>query len=253
MSICRKTLISAGNSKILAILRQRCDQWRRTLADTLLPQECLLCGALAGSQALCAACHADLPALPHPGCPQCARPTPQGEHCGACLKRPPAFDASHVAWRYAFPVDRLIQGLKYNGRLALAEVFADALAAALPVDFSADLLLPVPLHPHKLGQRGFNQAHEIAQLLAARCDLPLASDVVVRQRATVSQTTLPWPKRAANIRNAFLCRRDLQGLRVAILDDVLTSGATAHELAKTLKLHGAAHVSVLAVARAIQD
>lgn len=253
MSICRKTLISAGNSKILAILLRWRGQLSSGLANTLLPQECLLCAGPAGASALCSACHADLPLLAGLRCPQCATPTPQGEHCGHCLKQPPAFAASYAAWRYAFPADRLIQGLKYNGRLALASVFAEALDAALPTDFSADLLLPVPLHPDKLAERGFNQALEIARVLATRRALPVDFSLVQRQRATLSQTTLPWAKRAANIRNAFLCRGDLHGRRVAIIDDVLTSGATANELARTLKLHGAAHVSVLAVARAIKD
>lgn len=248
-----KTLISAGNSKILAIVRHWRGRLATGLADTLLPQECLLCAGPAGASALCSACHADLPLLAEPRCPQCATPTPQGEHCGRCLKRPPAFTSSYAAWRYAFPADRLIQGLKYNGRLALAGVFAEALDAALPTDFSADLLLPVPLHPDKLAERGFNQALEIARVLATRRALPVDFSLVQRQRATLSQTTLPWAKRAANIRNAFLCRGDLHGRRVAIIDDVLTSGATANELARTLKLHGAAHVSVLAVARAIKD
>lgn len=249
MSICRKTLISAGNSKILATFRH----WRAALADICLPQECMLCGGVGSSNPLCTACHADLPLLSAVRCPQCAQPTPQGEICGRCLKRPPAFDTTYAAWRYGFPVDHLLQKLKYNGRLALAGVFAKALDTALPPDLAVDLLLPVPLHTDKLGARGFNQAVEIARPLAARRGWSLAIDAVQRQRATVSQTTLPWAKRAANIKNAFLCRRDLHGLRVAIIDDVLTSGATANELARTLKLHGATHVSVFAVARAIKD
>ena len=246
MSIWQKTLQLTGNCSWCPPLAAAC-------ANALLPQDCLLCGALSWQRPLCAACYADLPPLPAPRCPQCATPTPNGEICGRCLRAPPAFDAAFAPWRYDFPLDRLVQALKYNGRLALSGLFADALAQVLPEDFRADLLLPVPLHPQKLSERGFNQALEIAKPLAVARGLHLSSDKVVRQRHTPSQTTLPWGQRAANIKNAFLCHADLRGLRVALIDDVLTSGATASELARTLKLHGAAHVTVLAVARALKD
>lgn len=249
MSIWRKSLRPAGHAKVLAALRTSA----RTLADTLLPQDCLLCGALSGPAPLCAACHADLPLLPALHCPLCAAPTPTGERCGRCLQQAPHFDATVAAWRYAFPLDRLVQALKYNGRLALAGLFAEALDRALPADFVVDLLLPVPLHPSKLGERGFNQALEIAKPLAARRGWQLAADLAVRQRPTPSQTALPWVKRAANVKNAFLCPAELSGRRIAVIDDVFTSGATVNEFARTLKLRGAAHVSVLAVARASKE
>lgn len=253
MSILQKTLQGAGKSPAIATFRAVSGAIAGALADALLPQDCLLCGSLSGAKALCAACHADLPTLPAERCPLCATPTPSGDICGRCLKKPPHFDATFAAWRYAFPLDRLVQDLKYNGRLPLAGLFAEALHLALPADFAIDLLLPVPLHPSKLGERGFNQALEIAKPLAARRRWQLAGNLAVRQRPTPSQTTLPWAQRAANIKNAFLCPADLGGQRIAIVDDVFTSGATANEFARTLKLRGAAQVSVLAVARAIKD
>jgi ComF family protein len=257
MSILQKTLQGAGKSPAIATFRAAsgaiAGALANTLADMLLPQDCLLCGGFSGAKALCAACHADLPTLAKERCPQCATPTTNGDLCGHCLHKPPHFDATIAAWRYAFPLDRLVQDLKYNGRLALAGLFAEALERALPHDFAVDLLLPVPLHPSKLAERGFNQALEIAKPLAARRGWPLAANLAVRQRPTPSQTALPWAKRAANIKNAFLCPADLSGRRIAVIDDVLTSGATANEFARTLKLCGAAHVSVLTVARAIKD
>jgi len=223
--------------------------WRGLLAP-LLAQDCLLCGASSGDSSLCTACAASLPTLPASSCPQCALPTPFGERCGRCLAQPPHFDATLALHPYAFPVDVLIQSFKYGHRLAPGAYFGAALAEkAAAVD--ADLLVPLPLHAARLRERGFNQALELARTLAAARGWPLDAGVCTRQQPTATQANLPWRERAANVRNAFHCTRDLAGLRIVLVDDVMTTGASLSECARTLKLHGAAQVTALVVARAL--
>ena len=219
--------------------------------SVLLPQECLLCGARSGDALLCAACAGTLPPLPAPGCPVCALPTAGGTICGACLKSPPAFDATVAVWRYAFPLDKLVQALKFEHRLALAGFFATTmLEAPRPV---GDLLLPLPLSPARLKERGFNQAVEIARPLAHALGIELNLDACQRTLETAPQTSLPWKERRRNVKHAFECQTDLTGKAVIVIDDVMTTGATLDEFARTLKRHGAARVSNWVVARALRE
>ncbi|MRD72682.1 ComF family protein [Rhodocyclus tenuis] len=222
---------------------------RRAL-NTLLTQDCLLCGASSGAQVLCADCAGSLPALPPYLCPQCALPTLRGERCGRCLTRAPAFDATRAVLPYAFPVDALIQSFKYGHRLAPARYFGERLAERAS-GLCVDLVIPLPLHETRLRQRGFNQALELARPLAAHHRWTLDAHSCTRIRATAPQATLTADERAGNLRQAFHCARDLSGLHIALVDDVLTSGASLHECARTLKLHGAARVTALVVARAL--
>jgi ComF family protein len=207
-------------------------------------EDCLLCGAEGGPELLCPACIAELPALPE-SCPRCALPSPAGAVCGNCLNRPPHFDATLALWRYEFPCDRLVQALKYRARLALAGFFARSLASRpLP---EVDLIVPMPLHPKRLAERGFNQALEIARHLGR----PIEPRGVLRVKDTLPQTELPYEERAKNVRRAFLCRVDLSGASVAVLDDVMTTGATLNELARVLKRAGATRVENLVIARTV--
>jgi len=169
--------------------------------------------------------------------------------CGTCLASPPEFDATLALWLYEFPCDRLVQALKYRARLALAPFFARSLARRpLP---PYDLLIPMPLYPERLAQRGFNQAAEIARMLAKRSGLVLSSRGARRVKDTTPQTELPYEERARNIRGAFACDLDLSGKCVAVVDDVMTTGATLNELAKVLKRAGAARVENLVIARSV--
>lgn len=222
------------------------------LADGLLPASCLLCGAGSGKELICSACRADLPPLPQQRCPLCADQTTHGERCGACLKDPPHFDLTLAAFRYDFPVDRVIHALKYGHQLAIAGWCAQQLIALLK-DHAFDRLVPLPLHPERLRQRGFNQSAEIARTLGARLALPVDVDTILRTRATPPQADLPHKERRRNVRGAFECRSDLTGQRLLLIDDVMTTAATANECARTLKLHGAASVTVAVVARALKD
>lgn len=222
----------------------------------LLPASCLLCGSDSDTSGysepalLCPACNADLPRLPDAHCPQCALPTPLGEFCGACLREPPAFSRSFAAFTYAFPVDRLIQALKYGHQLAVAPWAAAALARCIADTDEIDHLIPLPLHPERLRTRGFNQAGVVAGYLEKHLDIPVDRSSLIRSRPTQPQAALPHRERSRNVRGAFECRCDFSGQRLLLIDDVLTTGATARECARVLRLHGAADVRLAVIARA---
>jgi len=216
----------------------------------LLPQDCFLCAAAAGGT-LCPACLDSLPRLAGVRCPVCALPTPDSQVCGACLKHPPHFDATSAVFRYEFPVDRLVQALKYAHRLAVTDFLGRMLALDAPPR-RPDLIVPVPLSPARLAQRGFNQALEIARPLARALDAPIETRGIHRSRDTLPQAGLPWKERAKNVRHAFECGLDLSGKTVLLVDDVMTTGTTLDELARILKAHGAARVENRVLARALK-
>jgi len=170
--------------------------------------------------------------------------------CGACLRSPPAFDATLAPLRYAYPIDRLIRDLKFKSRLANADFFAQyMLVGEQP---GGTLIMPVPLSRQHLRERGFNQALEISRLLARALALPLDATSLVRSKETLPQSKLPWRARKGNVRNAFECKRDLTDDTVIVVDDVMTTGATLDAIARTLKDHGAARVVNWVATRALK-
>jgi ComF family protein len=221
-------------------------------ARRALPQRCELCAGPSGTELVCSSCSRDLPRI-GAACPVCALPTPDAQVCGSCLAQPPAFDATVAAYAYAFPVDRLVQAFKYQGRLALAEWCATAILTVRARRKSTlpQRLIALPLAAARQRERGYNQAAEIARQLAAETRAPLVTRGVRRIRATPPQAALPWPERARNVRGAFACDVDLAGLDVAVVDDVMTTGATLAEFARTLKSAGAARVENWVVARTL--
>ena len=223
----------------------------RHIGSLLLPQDCLLCAAASGSALLCPGCAGSLPRLPTQRCPCCALPTAGARLCGACLAAPPHFDATIAVFRYAFPVDRLVQTFKYRHCLALAAWLAEAMLAAVPPG-RHDLLLALPLAPHRLRERGFNQALEMARPLARALRLPLAANLCLRRIDTPPQASLPWHARQRNVRSAFEIRGDVAGKSVLVVDDVMTTGATLNELAHALKKQGAARVTNWVLARTVR-
>jgi ComF family protein len=220
----------------------------------LLAQDCLLCGQASGGEILCPACAGDLPRLPAPRCPRCALPTVQGKTCGRCLAHPPHYDRTFAVFDYAFPLDKLIQAFKYGHRLALAAWLGrelTRLALESGLNSTADLVIPLPLHPARLRERGFNQALELARPVAKALELPLDFRGCARIRHTPAQAGLPWKQREKNMRGAFCCARDLPGRRVLLIDDVMTTGASLDECARTLKRRGVTEVTLLIVARTL--
>ncbi len=218
----------------------------------LLPaQACVLCGALTRHGAWCKACDAALPRLPAVLCPVCALPTPDGSVCGRCLKKHPQFDRTSAAFAYRFPVDKLVQALKFNEQLHLANLLAEHLAARITAP--PDCIVPMPLHPARLKQRGHNQSLEVARRIGARLDLPVLAHACLRVRDTPPQSSLTWKERGKNMRKAFQCAETFAGKHVAMVDDVMTSGASLNELAIALRRAGAAEVSAWVVARALPN
>jgi ComF family protein len=200
---------------------------------------------------MCTACQADLPRLPVESCPVCALPSPAGATCGACSTNAPSYDAVRAAMPYAFPVDALVSALKYGDRLALAPVLGHLLAQCAAVDALPDAIVPMPLAPQRLRTRGFNQALELAGAFPRRWLDLITPTALERRRDTAPQASLPLPDRGANVRDAFFARRRFDGLDVAVVDDVMTTGATLHEAAAALKRAGAARVRGWIVARTL--
>jgi len=155
-----------------------------------------------------------------------------------------------AAFVYAHPVDALIQGYKYGGRLALGTVLANALYSQLGEP--ADLMIPMPLAATRLRERGFNQALELARQISRRTGIPLTAHACRKVRETLPQAMLPWKERAANVRRVFVCDENLADRHVAIVDDVMTTGTTLNELAGNLRRAGARRVSCWVVARAVR-
>lgn len=223
------------------------------LLDLAFPPTCVLCADPGGRVPdLCDPCAAELPWIAT-ACPLCARPGPVAAVCGRCLAEPPAFDAAFAPLAYASPVSHLVRRLKYHGQLPLARPLAALLAEALGARRGAavpSLLVPVPLHRHRLRERGFNQSAELGRLLARRLDLRLDHRLVTRTRDTPPQAALAHPRRRANVHGAFSATRSLHGASIAVVDDVITSGNTVGELAACLKSAGAQRVEIWALARA---
>lgn len=228
------------------------------VSSSLLPPVCALCGAEGARHTthirdLCPACQR---ALPWAGsqCVRCALPlsaTATEALCGRCQTDPPAFEQCLSPFRYQAPLDHLLQGFKFNGHLQqarlLGELMADWLGSV--VESKPDRLIPVPLHAARLRERGFNQAVALARPIGKRLDLALDVESVRRTVATSPQSDLSRKQRLKNIRGAFEVVAPVSG-HVVIVDDVMTTGSTAHELAKTLLRAGADQVDVWVCARA---
>ena len=198
-------------------------------------------------------CTREMPVIDE-ACPRCALASPRNLVCGACLAKPPPFDATIAAWRYAFPADRLLQSFKYAGVLALAEPLASALAEAIERRnaLRPDVLVAMPLSARRQRERGFNHAHEIARRLSTRLRIPLAQ-LLCRTRDAPPQAGLTLRERARNVRDAFEASAGIAGRTVAIVDDVMTTGATLRAAARAARRAGAVRVDAWVVARTIRD
>jgi ComF family protein len=218
--------------------------------EQILPaQTCLLCGASSLNKAWCNPCDKALPYLTTPCCPVCALPTLSGEVCGHCLLDPPSFKRTVAVYSYAFPLDKLVLALKYGEKFHVAKLLGENIAQRTKV--LPDCLLPMPLHPLRLRERSFNQSLLLAHHIGRQLNLPVLPCACQRVRNTPSQSTLPLKERGKNMRKAFTCTTEVVGKHVAIVDDVMTTGATMNELALTLLNSGAKEVSAWVVARTL--
>jgi ComF family protein len=205
------------------------DGWLRRLSFALLPASCLLCGAPGQARRdLCGGCRADV--LRNTcACPRCALPLARPEAaCGRCLKRPPAFQAAWAPFVYAAPLAGLLTRFKFAGDLAAGRLLAELALDELPAGLDRpQALLPVPLHPRRLRERGYNQALELARPLARALALPLLPQALQRALETPAQSGLSALARRRNLRAAFRVAARRLPAHVALVDDVMTTGATA--------------------------
>lgn len=222
-----------------------------SLRQHVLPAQCLLCASTARTGNLCEGCRADIPALPEQRCPVCAEPTLAGETCGACLAHPPRFDRVVAPAAYAYPLDRLIQSLKYSGNLPVAPLLAELLLPVLQDERRPDVIVPMPLSTERLRERGFNQSLELARIIGGGLGIPVDAEACVRVLHGEAQSALPFKRRAQNIKGAFVCLGDFAGRSVAVVDDVLTTGSTLNELSRVLRQCGAVRIEGWVAARTL--
>jgi competence protein ComFC len=238
-------------------------KWGRTLLDLVYPLRCPACmltlpeGAAPGT--FCRTCEEELQPIEPPFCGLCAEPFPgeiPGDFlCPNCSGRKVAFEFTVCRWLSRGPVREVIHRLKYNHvaamRLPLAKLTLPALSDARLAG-AEWVMVPVPLHPRRLRERRFNQSAELARMLMRLSGTPFR-EILRRTRYTHSQAGLDRKDRLKNLSGAFAVRarsvRHLQGRNILLVDDVFTTGATAHECALTLRKHGAARVAVLTAAR----
>ena len=222
-----------------------------------IPLPCALCGAVdrALPDQLCRDCLDDMPSHLPGECQGCGAVSDGAAVCGRCFVVPQAFDGCVAGCTYAYPVNQMIKKLKYRARLDLVRPLCRPLIERIELECGAlpDCLVPTPLHSSRLRARGFNQAREIALLLAQTFILPIEDRLVRRQKDTLQQYKLSPERRAKNVRNAFSIIKSIRYNSVAIVDDVLTSGATANELARVLKRNGVERVQVWCLAQATPD
>lgn len=229
-----------------------------SLRHLLAPARCLLCQAPLGARhpdgfsggLLCDGCERDLP-WNTLACPHCALPQSHAAPCPKCQQRPPAFDAAWAAFRFVSPIRQSVLSLKYHAGFMQARLLGEAMAARLTLREAPlpELLLPVPLHASRLRSRGYNQARELTRLLASRLQLDCDIHALRRLRATTDQIGQTAANRRRNLRGAFSASPRLAGRHIALVDDVMTTGSTLAELARTCRKAGASRIEVWVAAR----
>lgn len=247
-------------------------RWAGALLDLVFPPFCPVCRVRLDEDRrdpLCGACWARMPRIGPPWCRCCGRPLAglplptasasagaegPGPRCGACRRRPPVYAYARAAVRYEDLAREALHAFKFGGHRALAAPLGDLLIEAVEGRLPAglpDLLVPVPLHPRRERERGFNQSQLLARRVGRAWGRPVRDDVLVRAVATPSQTTLDGAARRANVRRAFRLRRPeaVAGRHVLLVDDILTTGATVSECARCLGEAGPRTVGILTVAR----
>lgn len=229
---------------------------KRECIDRLLPHSCILCGLQPESgRDICQGCITE---LPHhgPACQRCAMPLTSAlaNTCGNCLRQAPLLSSSLAAFRYQYPVAEVIYRFKSGGKLAcgrvLAHLLADRVRASPTTPGAGSVLVPIPLHPQRLRQRGFNQAERIARVLGDRLDLPVTTTLLRRIRGGSEQKQLRASARRSNLQAAFEAVSRAPAI-VVLIDDVITTGATVNAAAAELLGNGAREVHAWCLARAV--
>jgi ComF family protein len=230
-------------------------------ADLVLPPTCLSCRKPVGAAGgLCPACWTGMGFIERPYCERLGTPFVSDDGDAllspAAIADPPAYDRARAAARFGDVARDLVHLLKYGDRLDLAGPLGGWMArAGRELLADADQLVPVPLHWSRLWQRRFNQSAMLARVISAQANVPVADDLLVRTRATQPQVGLARKERARNVQGAFAVERSarirVKGRNVVVIDDVLTSGATADACARVLRRAGAARVDVLVLARVV--
>lgn len=221
-------------------------------AELLLPPACVSCGAPGAM--ICADCRARLLLVPTPRCPRCGRPLGTSRpHAHPCITDDSDLDQVFAPYAYQQPLDQIIHAFKYSGYFALARPLGELLAGTWPRWFDPpQLVVPIPLHPRRLRQRGFNQSALLAQQLARSRGLPLDERALQRIKHTLPQVGLNPEQRHENVTGAFTAVPPcVQGQHVLLIDDVWTTGATMRAAATALATAGAARVSAFCLARAV--
>lgn len=215
----------------------------------------MMCAAWqGGAYGICDGCLADMPWHDSAHCPQCGLPGYDNQRCGHCINSPPEFDTTSALFRYEFPIQQMLQRYKYGELLALGETFGNLLVnqmAANGLVTTPDLIIPMPLHPQRLKERGFNQSLEMARIVSKKLNVKLDHNACERIKLSPPQASLPLKERVKNMKGAFACHQPLYGQTVVVIDDVMTTGASLNALAKTLKKAGAGRVECWVVARTL--
>jgi ComF family protein len=232
------------------------------LADLIFPPCCPACGRLLVEQertSFCGACYSDIRFIAQPLCRRCGIPFPGAadDHlCGECIIADPPYVMARAVARYESVMLDAVHAFKYKGKIAIGEVLGKMMAEYEYPGFSiADysLIVPLPLHPKRLRERGFNQAVVLGREISKRFGMPLDFWAVRRRIFTEPQVNLGKEQRAANVRGVFAVtdRKSVEGRRIVLVDDVFTTGSTVRECADVLMRHGAEQVAVLTLARAV--
>lgn len=220
------------------------------MADWLFPARCGGCSRL--GSAWCVECEAQTQPLAAPLCPHCGYPLPEPQaECPACMPPKFAFVSARAWGSYQGALRRAILKLKHKRNAPLGTALGARLTEQYPASWRAETVVPVPLSPRRLAQRGYNQVELFARPLAQQLGLPLAGDLLRRQRETRPQMDLDLQQRWANVNDAFTASPQAQGRRLLLVDDILTTGATLHAAARALRAAGAHSVYVLTLARTL--
>lgn len=222
------------------------------LFTELTPAHCVLCKKPTGrGLSLCRTCEKDF-RRNTTACKSCARPLEQAHNniCGECQQHAPYFDATLAPFIYEEPFKELIIGLKFHEKLLKAKILASLFSNHIQSENLPDLLIPVPLHPSRLRERGYNQSLELAKELSTTLNITYDYKSCTRHINTARQSELPMDQKKSNVRGAFSCNRKFDRQHIAIVDDVMTSGHTVNEFARVLKKSGAGKVDIWVMARA---